>query len=562
MFNEVTWFFVNKMQRINFFPLKLIILHLLSITCTQLTSQTAQAQDESKLPLVVIETYGDTIRDNPKIISWLKVIDNGSGLGNNQFQPGTDYEGYAGIEIRGQSSQMFPKKSYSIEIRNGMVGDSSVDLLGMPAESDWVLYAPYSDKTMLRNALTYYLGRRMGNWQPRYRFCEVYLNGEYNGVYMLMENIKRDSNRVNVNKLKPEEISGDDLTGGYIVKVDKMEGVSQDGYFQITPAIHYKNSKNYNFTYVYPKYNEIVPNQKSYIKGYLTDAENSLNGGSFTDPMAGYRKYLDVRSFVDFQIIQELTNNVDGYRLSTYFYKDKDSKGGKLHAGPLWDFDLSYGNEDYTDFNLQTDIWLYSKFGDEYGGRIHWWARMMEDLSYRSVFISRWKELRKKAFSTDSVMLFLDNTIESLGEAIDRNFEKWPIIGEYVWPNYFIGNSYEEEVNYLKRWLTERLDWIDSNIMPAEGNYGDASKAELMIFPNPLNDRMNLYVYSTGFEKIRVEIFDLLGQKVFYLEVAPGGSGLQYFDLDISAMRSGYFILRATQGDKQLGTKKILVTGR
>ncbi len=547
------------MQRINIIPRRLIIFLLLSVTYSP---QFARAQEDSKLPLVVIDTYGEPIPDNPKIISWIKVIDNGPAMGNNQFQPGTDYEWYAGIEIRGQSSQMFPKKSYSLELRNGTVADSSVSLLGMPAESDWVLYAPYSDKTMLRNALTYYLGSKMGSWQPRYRFCEVYLNGEYNGVYMLMENIKRDSNRVNVSKLRPDEISGDDLTGGYIVKVDKMEGVSQDEYFEVTPTINYNNSKNYKFIYVYPKYDEIVLNQKNYIKEYLTEGVNSLNGKSFTDPISGYRKYFDVKSFVDFQIIQELTNNVDGYRLSTFFYKDKDSKGGKLHAGPLWDFDLCYGNENYTDFNLQTDIWLYSKLGDEYGGRIHWWNRMMEDMSYRSVFISRWKVLRKQAFNTDSVMFFLDSTIESLGTAIDRNFNKWPVIGEYVWPNYFIGNSYEEEVEYLKTWLTERMDWIDANIMSTGGNYGDASKADILLFPNPVSDRINLYVYSTGYEKVRIELFNLLGQKVFYKEIVSGGSGLQYIELDISDLMSGYYILRAAQGQKQLGRKKILVSGR
>ena len=293
------------------------------------------------------------------------------------------------------------------------------------------------------------------------RFCEVYLNGEYNGVYVLMENIKRDSNRVDVSKLKTDEVAGDDLTGGYIIKADKTADAGNDEYFTITPSVHYHNSDNYRFTYVYPDFDEIIQEQKNYIKKYMTDVENSINGESFSDPVSGFRKYIDVKSFVDFQIIQELTNNVDGYRFSTFFYKDKDSKGGKLHAGPLWDFDLCYGNEDYTDFNLQTDIWLYTKYPDEYGGRMHWWARLMEDISYRSSFISRWKELREGSFSTDSIMNYLDNTINYLGEAVDRNFTRWPILGEYVWPNYFIGETYEDEVEYLKTWVTDRVNWID-----------------------------------------------------------------------------------------------------
>lgn len=542
----------------NFYSERILILLLLVTICFKLNAQTSET---SNLPLIVIDTWGETIADNPKITAWLKVIDNGPGFMNNQFQDGTDYEGYMGIEIRGQSSQMFPKQSFSIELRSETGADTSVSLLGMPAEEDWVLYAPYSDKTLLRNSLTYYLGNKMGEWQPRNRFCEVYLNGDYNGIYVLTESIKRDSNRVEISKLKPVEISGDDLTGGYIIKSDKTEDIGTNEYFTVTPSVHYHNSDNYKFTYVYPDFDEIVPEQKSYIKKYLTDAENSLNGDSFSDPAAGFRKYLDVKSFVDFQIIQELTNNVDGYRFSTFFYKDKDSKGGKLHAGPIWDFDLCYGNEDFTDFNLETDIWLYTKYPDQYGGRIHWWARLMEDLSYRSSFISRWKELREVEFSTDSIMMYLDNTIEFLGEAVDRNFSRWPILGEYVWPNYFIGETYEEEVDYMKDWITDRLDWIDANIVVAEAVPEDNSNQDILVFPNPVKDKMNLYFYLTFSGEIRIEIFDLLGRKIFNEEFLPESQGYQYLSFDIYNLAPGYYVLQVLQGDRQIGRKNILITG-
>ena len=432
----------------------------------------------SDLPVVVIDTRGEEIPDDPKITSWFKIIENGKGIKNNWKQNGTDYDGYAGIELRGQSSQMFPKTSFTIELRKENGADTSAALLGMPAGEDWVLYAPYSDKTLLRNSITYYLGNLMGSWQPHYRFCELYLNGEYYGIYALTESIKRDVSRVDISKLKPDEVSGDDLTGGYIIKADKTDGLGSDEYFTITTETQYQNSGNYEFTYVYPKYDVLVAEQKEYIKKFLTNAQNALNGDDFSDLPDGFRKYFDARSFVDFQIIQELTNNVDGYKFSTFFYKDKDSKGGKLHAGPLWDFDLCYGNEDYTDFNLQTDTWLYPKFADFFGGRLHWWARMMEDLSYRSLFMNRWKELRRGPFRTDSVMLFIDNTIDSLGDAVARNFEKWPVIGEYVWPNYFIGQTYEEEIDYLKDWITDRMNWMDANVMLAENVSENYDKKE------------------------------------------------------------------------------------
>ena len=543
----------------NIYSGKIIIFLLLSTTCFELASQVTET---SNLPLIVIDTRGQDIWDDPKIVAGMKVIDNGPGNTNNQFQGGTDYEGNIGIETRGQSSTMFPKKSYLIELRTETGADTSAILLGMPAEEDWVLYAPYSDKTMLRNSMTFHLGGKMGGWQPRNRFCEVYLNGEYNGVYVLMENIKRDSNRVDISKLKPDEIGGDDLTGGYIIKVDKTADIGNDEYFTVTPSVHYHNSDNYRFTCVYPDFDEIVPEQRNYIKKYLTDAENSLNAESFSDPYAGFRKYFDVESFIEFQIIQELTNNVDGYRFSTFFYKDKDSKGGKLHAGPLWDFDLCYGNEDYTDFNLQTDIWLYPKYPDEFGGRMHWWARLMEDFSYRSAFISRWKELRVGFFRTDSIMAYLDNTINYLGEAVDRNFERWPILGQYVWPNYYIGETYKDEVDYLKTWVTDRVNWIDANIMFAEGVSENPSKQGILVFPNPVRDKVNLYFYLTYSGEIKVEIIDLMGRKVIYNEFLPDNEGYQYISFDINDLASGYYVLQISQGQKLIGRENILIIGR
>ena len=560
MLKEVTsWPEIVIPGRFNYPGRIVSILLLLFITCSRLNSQDA---DQLNLPLVVIDTWGQAINDDPKINAWLKVIYNGPGKMNDQFQQGTDYDGNMGIEIRGQSSQMFPKKSYTLELRTRAGTDTAASLLGMPAEEDWVLYAPYSDKTMLRNALTFHLGSSMGDWQPRNRFCEVYLNGDYVGVYQLMESIKRDSNRIDIRKLSPDEISGDDLTGGYIVKADKIDNYGSDEFFQITPSVHYRNSDNYRFTYVYPRHDEIAAEQKSYIKKFLTDTENSINGSSFTDPATGFRKYLDVRSFVDFQIIQELVNNVDGYRFSMFFYKDKDSRGGKLHAGPLWDFDLCYGNEDYTDFNLATNIWLYSKFEDKYGGRMHWWARLMEDPGYRGVFVARWKELRKGAFHTDSIMMYLDDTIESLGEAIDRNFARWPILGQYVWPNYYIGETYTDEVEFLKEWIMERVNWIDANIMVAENVSGNYSGNEILVFPNPARDQINMYFYLTWSGEIRIEMVDMLGRKVFQEEILPENQGYQYLSLNINQLASGYYVLQVYQGGNRIGRKNILVTNR
>ena len=515
------------------------------------------ATEYSHLPLIVLETGGIEIVNDPKITARMKVICNGPGEPNNQYQEGTDYDGFIGIEVRGQSSQMFPKKSYSLELRANNGADTSASLLGMPDEEDWVLYAPYSDKTLLRNALTFHLDEKMGGWQPRNRFCEVWLNGDYVGVYQLMESIKRDDSRLDISKLNPDEISGDDLTGGYIVKADKTGGIGPDEFFQISPSIRYNYSEKYSFTYVYPKYDQIVNEQKYYIRKFLTEAENTLNGESFRDLTDGFRKYLDTKSFVDFQIIQELGNNVDGYRYSTFFHKDKDSKGGKLKAGPLWDFDLCYGNVDYADFNLATDTWLYPKFQDMYGGRMHWWARMMEDFGYRASFAARWKELRKGPFSTDSIMDYIDNTIDGLGEAVDRNFERWPVLGKYVWPNYFIGDTYEEEIGFFKDWITRRVNWIDANIMVAET--ASAGSAGILVFPNPVHDRLSMYFHLKNPGRIRVVLTDLMGHRIIDDELMRESEGDQYIEFDLGKQVPGFYVLQLFQNDRIIGRESVII---
>lgn len=361
----------------------------------------------SHLPLVVINTWGGYIPAEPKVDAWIKVINKGPGQINNVNDPGTDFEGNIGIEIRGQSSQMFPKKSYGFETRNVLKEDSSVSLLGMPEESDWILSAPFSDKSMMRNPLTFYLGNRMGRWQPRSQWCELYLNGDYQGVYFLIEKIKRDKDRVNIDKLFPTELAADSLTGGYIVKVDKLDGLTSNGYFTTNP-VSYGNARHYAFTYVYPKVAEIMPAQKTYLKNFLTDLENALNGAGFKNPVSGFRAYMNEFSFIEFQIIQELTNNVDGYRYSTFFHKEKDSDGGKLIAGPLWDFDLCYGNVDYSPRNLATNQWLYTNYGPHEGYPMHWWARLMQDPDYVNLLKWRYTGLRMGPFNTDSIFEYLD----------------------------------------------------------------------------------------------------------------------------------------------------------
>ncbi|MBW6501036.1 MAG: CotH kinase family protein [Bacteroidales bacterium] len=546
------------------FFIKIITVLLFFLRSSFLFSQAGyksegQLAETSHLPLIVIETNGQTIVNEPKITALMKVIDNGPGQLNDPLGPGTDYDGFIGIEIRGQSSQMFPKKSYGLETRDEAGNNLDVSLLGMPEEQDWVLYAPYSDKSMLRNSLTFHLGRRMGGWQPGYRFCEVYINGNYQGIYMLLEKIKRDDNRLNISRLDPDEISGDDLTGGYILKVDKTGDLTNEMYFRTYPANRYYNARNYNFTYVYPKYDEIASQQKAYIQNYLLEAENTLNGESFKDPENGFRKYMDVMSFVDFQVIQELTNNVDGYRYSTFFYKKKNSAGGKLFAGPLWDFDLCYGNVNYSDHNLSTETWLYPRYGPNESFPMHWWARLMEDGGYGSAFVARWRVLREGPFRTDSIMTYIDNTVLHLGAAIGRNFTRWPILGTYVWPNYYVGTTYEQEVTWLKNWVTARLNWMDANIHVTALPDTSAGGWSLKVYPNPVRELLNISLYLYSKIRLDVEVFDLLGRKVIQTAYKPEAAGVHLIQLTVpGTVAAGYYILQIRQGERILGRQKLI----
>lgn len=518
---------------------------------------TGKYSEFTHLPLVVIDTRNQVITNEPKITVNLKVINNGPGNLNSWFMDGTDYDGMAAIELRGQSSMGFPKKSYGFELRGVTGSDTSASLLGMPKEEDWILHAHYTDKTMLRNALTFYLGSRMGGaWQPRFRYCSVYLNGQYQGVYLLMEKIKRGENRVDISRLLQNEVSDEEITGGYILKVDKID-VPSNEYFISYPAVTFANTRNYRFTYVYPKPDSLSMKQRNYIKGYLADFESVLNTNNFSNPKTGYRKYIDVQSFIDFQIMQELSNNVDGYRYSTYFYKKKITRGGLLYAGPLWDFDLCYGNVNYSEINLSTSGWLFRNYGPYEYQPMHWWARLMEDTGYAKSFLIRWKNLRKDSFSNENIMHFIDSIVTYLGNEIDKNYQRWPILGKYVWPNYFIGKTYEEEISFLKNWITNRLAWMDLATDVTSDYFNEVFDAEAIVYPNPLIDKMTVMFSIRSLLPVSFEIYDFTGKQYISELIYPAKAGVQQIEKEITGLKTGYYIILIKQNKKIISRKLV-----
>ena len=408
------------------------------------------------LPQVYITTTNNqSIVDEPKINAKITISDNDI----------INYQGNIGIEIRGASSQMFPKKSYGFETRDKNNEDLDVALFDFPEEEDWILYAPYSDKSLLRNVLIYDLSREINRYASRTLLVELFVNDIYKGVYVFMEKLKRDSNRIDINKLKEDENSGEDLTGGYILKIDKTAGSNLgSGYNELNSFTTSHKPYTY-FMYEYPKAKDITTEQKGYISEYITNFENVLSSDNFNDPINGYVEYIDVNSFIDFFLLNEISNNVDGFRLSTYMQKDKNEK---LKMGPIWDFNLAFGNADYCDGGA-TDVWAY-KFNERCPGDTwqvpFWWGRFLQDPAYISQLKSRWEELRGSTFSEAAMLSKIDTyTLElNNAKAIDRNFRKWKILGHYIWPNYYVGNNYEDENKYLKEWIENRLRWMDGAI--------------------------------------------------------------------------------------------------
>lgn len=524
------------------------------ITTSQREIQSAIAFT-SHLPLIIINTNGQTILNEPKITVGFKVIDNGPGKTNTPTDAGNQYDGVAGIEIHGQSSQMFPKKSYGIELRNAGGDELEISLLGMPGESDWILYAPYSDKTMLRNAVTYYLGGRMGRYQPRFRFCEVFLNNSYIGVYQLTEKIKRDNDRVNITKMTANDVTGDNLTGGFILKVDKTQDLTTSEYFVNYPDTRFGNARNIIWTWYYPKPEDLNYYQSSWFKAYIKTVENTINGPYFSNPSEGYPKYLDVNSFIDFQIMNELSNNVDGYRYSTFFYKDRDSKGGKLVAGPLWDFDLCYGNLNYSDRNLRTDQWAYTNYGSGDWNCMHWWARFMQDPVYVSSVKQRWSSLRKQCLHTDSVMNYIDSQTSWLGEAIARNFNQWPILGTYVWPNSQIRYTYQAEIAFLKDWITRRLTWMDSQWLVPVTRIPEIAASGISVFPNPFSEILHVSL-PPGNVPVTLDITDIRGRLLLSLQ--PQEQLHRDISINLGTLKDGIYLIKITREGKMTVVKKII----
>jgi hypothetical protein len=406
----------------------------------------------SPLPIVIVDTMGKAVTrtQTPAYGYFFDTDEQGRAAVTGPI----DFAGYAGINIRGKSSEGFPKHQYHFETWDESNKDKDASILGLPAESDWVLQGPYSDKSLMRNVLAYQWSNDIGRYAPRTRFIELFLNtddssismSDYVGVYVFMEKIKIGPNRVDVAGSGPAD-AGSPITGGYIIKKDKLDG----------DDVTFNTSRGQNLIYADPNGHDLTQQERNWIVNFFNSFEAALYGSRFTDPALGYAKFIDVDSFIDHHIVVELTKNIDGFRLSTYMYIDT---AGKLHMGPVWDYNLSLGNADYLEGWLATG-WYYRQLSDfDYP----YWRRLFQDDNFKRRYAERWFELRGGLFTTGRLLTMIEDYATLIEEPQARNFARWPVLGLYIWPNWFVAPTWRQEIDWMEAWLTDRLQWMDAQI--------------------------------------------------------------------------------------------------
>jgi hypothetical protein len=409
---------------------------------------------DSNLPIVIINTEGGAeIPDEPKILGTMKIIQRPDGARNFLTDANTDefldYSGTIGIEIRGSSSQTLPKKPYGIDtLEDDGIEDKNVKLLGMPKENDWILNSFAFDDSMMRDYISYEMARQMGQYATNLKYCEVILNGEYIGLYALSEKIKRDGDRVDIAKISDDENSLPEITGGYIIQTDRTGGDNPPEAW---------NNNGAGYIHEKPNSDDITSQQSSYIESVFRDLDNNATNSNIT---SGYPSIIDVPSFVDYMLMAEIASNVDAYALSTYYHKDRS---GKLRAGPVWDYNLTYGNDLFEwGFDRSfTDVWQfnYSNVG------AYFWSDLFNNSTFKCYLSKRFNEVTSagEPLNYDYISSLIDDTAELISEALVRENERWSTIDDF-----------SEEIINMKSWLEERITWMRNNL----GEFSDCNAVQ------------------------------------------------------------------------------------
>ncbi len=415
---------------------------------------TATAHD---LPVIVLDSYGAGRPGREYLDAAAMVFDPAGGTTSLAAAPALATR--AGFHLRGQSSATFDKTPYRLEFRDNEDDDADHPVLGMPADSDWVLRGPFTDKALIREAFVYDLGREMGLPAPRYRFAEFYLNtdagpvgaDDYMGVYMIVETIKNSKNRLDLKQLREDDRTLPRITGGYIWKFEWM--AAEEPILPCTgPA-----ATCWNYLEVADP-DPLQPEQRDWLRNHLQAFHDVLRAPNFADPATGYRAYIDVDSFVDQLIVNELSREMDSYVRSAYFYKDRDTK---IFAGPLWDYDLSFGVGGFFG-NDQTAGWQHQQVRQPLAN--DWYTQLLRDPAFVNQVRVRWQALRRGLLSDASVQARINALAAPLANGAQRNFQRWPnlttaMIGFFVTPT---APTWQGQVQHMRDWMLRRAAWLDS----------------------------------------------------------------------------------------------------
>ena len=400
------------------------------------------------LPVVYMNTKGQQVLKENVIWGNIALLD-GNGEEQSVFSiPNSIYR--ATIKYRGASSyNKFDKKQYRIKFyKNKKDSAKEVSLAGMGANSEWVLNGPYLDKTLIRNKLVYDLARELNGWAPDTRFVELFVDGEYQGVYLAVEPVTNGESRLRLAEFGL--LSGETA---YIVNRDRIDTGSEE-----IDTWGKTNGYTYNALYIrYPSKNKITEKQKEYIQKDISEFEQALYGENFSDKRIGYQAYIDMDNWVDYFIINEFAMNYDAGNLSTYLYKELD---GKLQLA-VWDFNNGFDN--YQWFRTETDV-LHTVENS-------WFERLWQDETFRERVCERYVQLRKTTLSDEHIAEKIASYQEELGEAVDRNFKVW---GYSFKENLLVGTSkegtsrdigsYEEAMKQLTDTIRERLAYLDKEL--------------------------------------------------------------------------------------------------
>ena len=414
----------------------------------------AQTFTDSNLPIVVINTDGGVaIPDEPKVLATMKIIWHQDGsrnyltdINNPEF---LNYDGRIGIEIRGSSSQMLQKKPYGLEtLQSDDVTNNNVSILGMPKENDWVLNSLAFDQTGMRDVISYELSEKLGHYTPRRVYCEVMINNDYKGLYVFMEKIKADDNRVNIDK-----------DGGYITKADRAD--NGDPVAWTMPSYGgswWGGGSTTTFVHHYPKPENITTEQHNYIKSVFFDLADKSHSHNVSIEN-GIPSIIDVSTFVDFMLMGEFASNVDVYELSTFFHKDN---GGKLRAGPLWDYNLAYGHDEFGN-RSRYDVWQFDD-NDNTGPRF--WKDLFDTDEFRCYLAKRWFEITSEGNPLDynEISNRMDEIDELITEAVGRDNQRW---------NKMLQHTYE--IQAMKTWIQQRINWLNQHI----GSYDNCDDIDM-----------------------------------------------------------------------------------